>query len=104
MNVPATDCEQIFGFSLFCHDSAKSMQASLALAVPESRLHTFIAAHHQHKELLKAGIYFCSVNKIGKVFRMKAQTCLSEASFCGLGKRERFLVEEIQPALAILLL
>ena len=49
MNVPATDCEQIFGFSLFCHDSAKSMQASLALAVPESRLHTFIAAHHQHK-------------------------------------------------------
>jgi len=39
--------------------------------------------------------------KIGKVFRIKAQTCLSEASFCGLGKRERFLVEEIQPALAI---
>jgi len=34
--------------------------------------------------------------KIGKVFRIKAQTCLSEASFCGLGKRERFLVEEMQ--------
>ena len=28
----------------------------------------------------------------------------AKASFCGLGKRERFLVEEIQPALAILLL
>ena len=39
--------------------------------------------------------------KIGKVFRIKTQTCLSVASFCGLGKRERFLVEEIQPALAI---
>ena len=30
---------------------------------------------------------------------MKAQTCLSEASFCGLGKRERFLVEEMQSSL-----
>jgi hypothetical protein len=32
---------------------------------------------------------------------MKAQTCLSEASFCGLGKRERFLVEEMQSSLTI---
>ena len=40
MDVPAADCKQIFGYSLFCHDSAKTMQASLALAVPESRLHT----------------------------------------------------------------
>ena len=39
--------------------------------------------------------------KIGKVFCMKAQTCLSEASFCDLGKREQFLMEEILPALAI---
>ena len=57
MNVPATDCEQI------------------------CRLHTFIAAHHQHKELLKAGIYFCSVNKIGKVFRIKTQTGQSAMFF-----------------------
>ena len=48
----------------------------------------------------KAGILLCSVNKIGKVFRIKTQTCLSEASFCGLGKRERFLVEEMQTDLS----
>jgi hypothetical protein len=48
----------------------------------------------------KVDIYLWSVNKIGKVFRMKAQTCLSVASFCGLGKRERFLVEEIQSTLS----
>ena len=48
----------------------------------------------------KAGILLCSVNKIGKVFRIKTQTGQSAMFFCVLGKRERFLVEEMQTALS----
>ena len=32
VDVPTADCEQTFGFALFCFDSAKSMPASLAFA------------------------------------------------------------------------
>ena len=46
----------------------------------------------------EAGILLCSVKKIGKVFRIKTQTGQSAMFFCVLGKRERFLVEEMQPA------
>ena len=49
----------------------------------------------------KAGILLCSVNKIGKVFRIKTQTGQSAMFFCVLGKRERFLVEEMQTALSL---
>ena len=48
----------------------------------------------------KTDICFCSVKKIGKVFRLKTQTGQSVVFFCVLGKRERFLVEETQTVLS----
>ena len=50
--------------------------------------------------MCKTDICFCIVKKIGKVFRIKTQTGQSAMFFCVLGKRERFLVEEMQTALS----
>jgi len=51
--------------------------------------------------LIKLDILFCSVKKIGKVFRIKTQTGQNAIFFCVLGKRERFLAEEMQSSLTI---
>ena len=54
--------------------------------------------------MCKTDICFCIVKKIGKVFRIKTQTGQSAMFFCVLGKRERFLVEETQTVLFIIII
>ena len=73
-----------------------------ALAAPKSEHYNYLMLMLITKLFFmmdKTGIRFCSVKKIGKVFRIKTQTGQSAMFFCVLGKRERFLVEETQTVL-----
>ena len=78
--------EVLFDFILFCHDSAKHASI-MALAAPKSWFSLFTQNLHKiltplricpflyYCSLLIVGRHnLCSVKKIGKVFRLKAQT------------------------------